>query len=66
VRSDLTPKPWAKSFAKYAADLAALPQPTPKLPTFDVATSLTTPAEELKPMHDKYTQMIRAAVASQK
>jgi endo-1,4-beta-mannosidase len=62
VRSDLTPKPWAKSFAKYASDLTALPQPTPKLPSVDVAASLTTPADELKPLHDKYSQVVQAAI----
>ncbi len=60
VRPDLTPKPWAKSFAKYAADLAGLPQPAPELPTFDVAASLTMPADDLKAMHDKYSQAVQA------
>jgi endo-1,4-beta-mannosidase len=66
VKPDMTRKQWAKSFAQYASNLANLPQPTPELPTFDVATSLTAPADDLKPMQDKYSQMIQAAVTSTK
>ena len=66
VRSNLTPKPWAKSFARYASNLAALPQSTPTLPTFDVAASLTIPADELKPLHEDYAQKVRAAIGSVK
>jgi endo-1,4-beta-mannosidase len=63
MRSDLTPKQWAKSFASCAADLAALPQPTPKLPAFDFAPSLTMPADELKPLHEKYSQLVQEAIS---
>ena len=63
VRPDLTRKPWAKSFAQYASDLATLPQPAPKLSAFDFAQSLTMPADELKPMHEKYSQLVQEAMS---
>lgn len=66
VRADLTPKPWGKSFAKYAANLASLAQPTPQLPAFDVSASLTMPADELQSSQDKYSQAVQAAVATPK
>jgi len=62
VRPDLSPKPWAKSFARYAANLPALPQPTPKLPVFDFTLALTTPADELKPLHEQYSHMVQEAI----
>jgi endo-1,4-beta-mannosidase len=63
VRSDLTPKPWAKSFARYAANLAALRQPTPELPSLDYATALTLSADDLKPLHETYSQSVQAALS---
>jgi endo-1,4-beta-mannosidase len=66
VRPDLTRKQWAKSFAQYASNLAALPQPTPQLPTFDIAASLAMSADGLKPVHEKYTQTVHDAIASTK
>lgn len=66
VRSDLTPKPWARSFTKYASNRAGLAQPAPELPTFDVATALTTPADALKPLHEKYSQAVQAAIGDAK
>jgi endo-1,4-beta-mannosidase len=66
VRSDLTPKPWAKSFAKYASNLTTLPQPAPPLPAFDVAASLTAAAEDLKPMHEQYSQSVQMAIKTTK
>jgi endo-1,4-beta-mannosidase len=66
VKPDMTRKQWAKSFARYASSLAKLPQPTPELPTFDFAASLTTPADELKPLHEKYSQMVQAAIGNTK
>ena len=66
VRPDMTRKQWAKSFAQYASNLANLPQPTPELPKFDVAASLTTPADDLKPLHEKYSQTVQAAIGTTK
>lgn len=66
VRFDLSHKSWAKSFTQFASSLATLPQPTPKLPAFDVAASLTVPAEDLKPMHDKYGEAVQAAIRNAK
>jgi hypothetical protein len=66
VRSDLTRKPWAMSFAAYASRLADLPQPTPALPTYEVAAALTTPAEELKSLHEEYSQAVHATVGEEK
>jgi len=64
VRPDLTRKSWAKSFAQYASNLAALPQPTPALLTFDVAASLTMSTDDLKPMHEEYAQKVQATIGS--
>jgi hypothetical protein len=66
VRSDLTRKPWARSFAAYASRLAALPEPTPALPAPDVAAALTLPADDLKPLHEKYSRMMQAALGAEK
>ncbi|MCU0913384.1 MAG: beta-galactosidase [Planctomycetes bacterium] len=66
VRPNLTPKPWARSFTRYASNLAPLSQPTPDLPAFEVAVSLTTPAEELGPLHDKYREMVQRARGAMK
>ncbi len=65
VRADLTRKPWAKSFVTYASKLTDLPQPTPALPACDVTTSLTTPAEDLKPLHEKYSETVQAAASAE-
>jgi len=62
VRSDLAPKPWARSFQSYASQLLTLPQPTPALPAFDYPLSLTTPADELAPMHEEYAARVQAAI----
>ncbi len=63
VKPDMTYKLWARRFIVYAANRAALPQPTPELPTFDFAASLTTPVDELLALHEKYSQMIPAALS---
>ena len=66
VRPDMTPKPWAKSFTQYASNLASLPQPTPQLPESDFAASLTTPTDELGPLHEQYSQLVQAAIGNTK
>jgi endo-1,4-beta-mannosidase len=63
VRSDLTPKPWAERFKTYASQLSALPQPAGEFPAFDIAPSLTLPADELPALHKKFSDLIQAAIA---
>jgi len=62
VKPDMTYKLWARRFMVYASNLAAVPQPTPELPTFDFAASLTTPVDDLLALQEKYSQMIQTAV----
>jgi hypothetical protein len=62
VRSDLTLKPWAGSFKTCASQPSTLPQSTPALPILDIAPSLTTPADELAPLHKEYSAQVRAAI----
>lgn len=62
VRSDMTRKPWGDTFRAYASRLPTLPQPTPKLPDFDFPLSLTTPADELMPLHERYSSLVQAAI----
>ena len=62
VDADMGYKIWARRFMVYAADLASLPQPTPELPAFDFAASLTTPVEGLMPLQEQYSQMLQTAI----
>ncbi len=62
VKPDMTYKLWARRFQAYASNRPALPQPTPELPTFDFAASLTTPVDDLLALHEEYSRMLQAAV----
>ncbi len=62
VKADLQYKHWALRFKAFASELAAVPQPTPELPTFDFAAALTTRMEDLLPLQEKYAQMVQAAL----
>lgn len=62
VKPDMIYKRWARRFMVYTANLTTVPQPTPELPTFDSAPSLTTPVDDLMPMHEAYRQMVQTAL----
>lgn len=57
------PKSWGLRFRSYAAALFLLAQPTPELPSFDFAASLTAPMDDLLTMHAEYTQLVQDALA---
>ena len=62
MKWDMVHKLWAWRFRTYAHNLDVLSQPTPELPTFDFAPSLTTPIESLMAMHEKYAEQVQAAI----
>jgi len=62
VKENIIYKIWARRFKSYAAGLSALCQPTPELPTVDVAAALTAPITDLVPMQEKHAKKVTEAV----
>jgi hypothetical protein len=62
VTEKLEVRQWAYRFRLYASNLSLLPQPAPPLPALDFQGSLTTPFEELIPIHEQYAAMVKRAL----
>jgi hypothetical protein len=56
-------KTWGRQFKAVASDLSRLPQPTPKLPSFDFNPSLTAPLDAtMQDQQEKYGELVQATV----
>jgi endo-1,4-beta-mannosidase len=62
VKSDFTVKAWGRKFNELAANLSELKRPSPKLPEFDFAETLTAGSEDLDRMHQTYVDAIQSVL----